>query len=79
MKKYFKKISYALMTATLLSVFAACDKNDKPDPEPEPEEWTLKGELTEERILKAGNTYELIGGYQVKAGGNLIIEEGVTI
>ncbi|MDR0698966.1 MAG: hypothetical protein LBG28_07090 [Tannerella sp.] len=81
MNKYFKKISYVLMTVTMLNAFVACDKNNDPDPtpEPDPEEFILKGELTKEKTLKAGNTYELIGGYQVKNGGVLIIEEDVTI
>jgi hypothetical protein len=81
MNKYFKKISYALMAAALLNAFVACnDNNDpEPDPEPDPEEFILKGELTNEKTLKAGNTYELVGGYQVKNEGVLIIEEDVTI
>lgn len=81
MNKYFKKISYVLTATTLLSAFIACDKNDNPEPtpKPDPEELILKGELTGEKTLKAGETYELIGGYQVKSGANLIIEEGVTI
>ncbi|MDR0748481.1 MAG: hypothetical protein LBF62_02780 [Tannerellaceae bacterium] len=58
-------------------------KPDEPEEPEEPEEpaedLTLKGELTAERTLKTGNTYELTGGYQVKAGGNLVIEAGVTI
>ncbi|MDR2679943.1 MAG: hypothetical protein LBC47_03945 [Tannerella sp.] len=81
MNKYFERISYALMLTAMLNVFVACGGDDDPDPAPEPDsdELILKGELTNERTLKAGNTYELIGGYQVKQGGNLIIEEGVTI
>ena len=79
MNKIWKKISYVLATVTMLGVFVACDENNTPTPMPEPEDLELRGELTTERVLKAGNTYDLIGGYQVKAGGNLIIEAGVTI
>jgi hypothetical protein len=79
MNKYFKNISYVLMMATLLNAATACGDDNDTEPAPDPEAFILKGELTEERTLKAGETYELIGGYQVKNGGNLIIEEGVTI
>lgn len=80
MKDYVKKISYALIMVSVLNVFVACDDNDEPEPTPpNPEELVLKGELTGEKTLKSGNTYELIGGYQVKSGGDLIIEAGVTI
>ena len=81
MNKIWKRISYVLVTAIMMSAFVACD-GDNDDPTPpvvEPEDLELKGALTSERTLKAGNTYDLIGGYQVKNGGNLIIEEGVTI
>ena len=79
MNMYFKRISYVLTAAIMLNAFAACNDSDDPAPQPDPDEFILKGELTEERTLKAGNTYELIGGYQVKSGGDLIIEEGVTV
>jgi hypothetical protein len=79
MKKFFEKINYVLAMTAMLNGFAACGDKDDPEPKPNPDEFILKGELTNERTLKAGNTYELIGGYQVKSGGNLIIEEGVTI
>lgn len=79
MKKFFERISYVLMMMAMLNLCAACGDTDEPDPEPEPDEFILKGELTNERTLEAGKTYELVGGYQVKSGGNLIVEEGVTI
>ncbi|MDL2223769.1 hypothetical protein LJB92_00460 [Bacteroidales bacterium OttesenSCG-928-M06] len=78
MNNFFKKISYVLIMVSVLNVFVACDDNDDPEPV-NPVELKLKGELTGKKTLKSGNTYELIGGYQVKAGGNLIIEPGVTI
>ncbi|MDH6356830.1 hypothetical protein [Parabacteroides sp. PF5-9] len=79
MNKYFKRISYALIMTSMLNVFAACDDDNESDDITDPQEFMLKGELTSEKILKSGKTYELIGGYQVKAGGDLIIEPGVTI
>ena len=80
MKKDFKKISYLFMAATILSsTFFSCDSDDNLTPKPEPSELVLKGELTAEKKLLSGQTYELVGGYQVKDGGKLIIEEGVTI
>lgn len=79
MKNYFKKINYLMLVAFgFLSLFASCS-NDDNDGETIVEDTVLKGQLTAERTLKAGLTYELVGGYQVKNGGNLIIEEGVTI
>lgn len=80
MNKFFKRISYALIMVSMMNAFIACDDNDDPEPKPiNPEELKLKGELSGERILKSGNTYELIGGYQVKAGGKLVVEPDVTI
>ena len=40
---------------------------------------TLKGTITEDVTLKAGNTYKLSGEYIVEAGATLNIEEGVNI
>ena len=78
MNKIFLKVSYALIAMTMLNVFTACDGGEDPDTT-NPDDFELKGELTTTRTLKAGTTYSLIGGYEVKDGGNLIIEEGVTI
>ena len=39
----------------------------------------LKGTITEDVTLKAGNTYKLSGEYIVEAGATLNIEEGVKI
>ncbi len=84
MKNYFTKITFYGSVILILSFLAtSCGSDDiidpDPNPEPNPEELILTGELTNERTLEAGKTYELIGGYEVKEGGNLIIEEGVTI
>lgn len=80
MNKYFKKISYVLMAVSMLNLFAACDDDNNNDPTPpDPAELVLTGELTNEKTLKTGNTYELVGGYRVKTGAVLTIEPGVTI
>jgi hypothetical protein len=56
------------------------DPVDPVDPNDDDEEdLVLTGELTAPRTLKTGYTYALTGGYQVKAGGDLTIEPGVTI
>lgn len=81
MKSYLVKKSLYVLSAVLAGVlFVNCsNSDDDPTPDPTPDELVLKGELTEEKTLLAGKTYSLVGGYQVKAGGNLVIEEGVTI
>ena len=81
MKIYFVKRSLYVLSALLAGVLLVncSDSDDNLPPEPTPEELVLKGELTEEKTLLAGKTYSLVGGYQIKAGGNLVIEEGVTI
>lgn len=85
MKKLLRKINYYFVAVLMTSmVFVSCSSDDddtepNPSPTPEPEKLELKGELREEKTLEAGKTYSLIGGYQVKEGGNLIIEEDVTI
>jgi len=88
MKIFFKKNTFYFAALLIGSIcLVGCDENNGsgpdpdpgPGPNPDPTEYELKGELTSEKMLKAGETYSLIGGYQVKAGGNLIIEEGVEI
>jgi len=82
MKKHLKQISFYLALVLVGSIsFASCTDKDEDGgtPEPNPNEFDLTGELTTEKTLLAGNTYSLIGGYEVKNGGNLIIEEGVKI
>ncbi|MDR0393704.1 MAG: hypothetical protein LBH77_00950 [Tannerella sp.] len=84
MKKNFMKRNLfawsAVLSASLL--FVHCDDRNELGVDPDPAETddpVLKGELTKEKTLLAGKTYSLVGGYQVKNGGNLIVEEGVTI
>ncbi len=79
MKNYLKKFGYyALVAFTVIGLSASCSDDDPIDDDNQ-DELVLEGELTTEKTLEAGKTYELIGGYQVKAGGKLIIQEGVTI
>jgi hypothetical protein len=82
MKKNLLKFSfYALTMFTVATLSINCSDSDKDGGggTVDPDEFVLKGELTGERTLEAGKTYTLVGGYQVKSGGNLIMEEGVTI
>jgi len=81
MKKYLTKISFnVLVTMAIVTLSASCSDDDNGTPNiPQPGDLVLQGELTTEKRLLSGYTYELIGGYQVKNGANLIIEEGVTI
>ncbi|MDR1337299.1 MAG: hypothetical protein LBK22_10775 [Tannerella sp.] len=82
MKNYFiGKNVFVLFAALLASVllFVNCGESNEPEPETEPDDLVLKGELAGEKTLLAGKTYSLVGGYQVKNGGNLIIEAGVTV
>lgn len=80
MNNCLKKISYILMLVSVFTAFVACGDENSAEPTPvNPDELILKGSLSDEKVLKAGQIYELVGGYQVKAGGNLVIEEGVTI
>lgn len=79
MKKFF--MNFNLMILVALALFSSCSDNDKiVDPKPPVKEDTeLKGELTGELTLKSGVTYNLTGGYAVKAGGKLTIEPGAII
>lgn len=84
MKKNLLKLSmYALSMLAVAIMSTSCssddDDNNGGDNGGETDKYELKGELTSERVLAAGKTYTLVGGYQVKAGGNLVIQEGVTI
>lgn len=82
MKKNLLKLGfYALTMFSIATLTIGCSDSDKNDggETPDPSEFELKGSLEGERTLKSGNSYALIGGYQIKSGGNLIIEEGVTI
>ena len=81
MKKNLLKLGFYALTVFSIATFVGCSESDNVDggDTPDPSEFELKGTLTSDRTLKAGNIYSLVGGYQVKDGGRLIIEEGVTI
>ena len=79
MNIHFTKVGYVLALLAGLNLLTACNKGgDDPIPD-NPDVFKLQGILTTAKTLAAGQTYELIGGYQIKEGGNLIIEEGVII
>jgi len=80
MKKKFLKLGFYVLTMlSVVSISLSCSDEKKITETTDPTEFELKGSLTGERTLLAGNTYNLIEGYHVKDGGKLIIEEGVTI
>lgn len=80
MKKYLTKISFYLLAIfATATVTTSCSSDDDDTKTVDPNEFVLQGTLTSERTLLTGNTYSLIGGYQIKEGGNLIIQPGVTI
>ncbi|MDR3058849.1 MAG: hypothetical protein ACK5KL_01420 [Dysgonomonas sp.] len=82
MKKNLLRLGFyalTMLSVATLSIGCSDSDNDGGGEKPDPTELELKGELTGERTLESGKTYTLVGGYQVKSGGNLIIEEGVTI
>lgn len=65
------------MVALAAAVFAlvSCEPNNPVDDS----EADLQGEISSDMTLEAGNTYTLSGGFHVKDGATLTIEEGVTI
>ena len=75
--------AFALALAAGMSLLTACSDNDDPVTEENGNEVTngstLKGSITEDVTLAAGNTYYLSGEYIVEAGATLNIEKGVTI
>lgn len=82
MKKNFLKISFlVLFSLTMSTLTTSCgsDNDNAIETKADPNGYELKGELTGTRTLLAGQKYTLTGGYHVKNGGNLIIQEGVTI
>lgn len=82
MKKNLLKFSFCTLFMLSVAIFSVSCSNDDGDDNGnggKPEDFELKGELKTARTLEAGKTYSLIGGYHVKAGGNLIIQEGVII
>jgi hypothetical protein len=81
MKMNLRRAGFYLAQVIMVaaSVVACGDKDDENPVEEQYDDLKLQGALTGERRLTSGKTYELIGGYQVKSGANLYVEEGVTI
>ncbi|WP_085536493.1 hypothetical protein [Massilibacteroides vaginae] len=81
MKKNFWKLSSIAFTLATMVISASCSNDNDPitEPEPEPADTELLGELTGKLTLKSGNAYNLTGGFTVKSGATLTIEPGVTI
>lgn len=78
-KKNVVRMALVASIAMLFTMsFNSCKKKDV-EPTPSTEETDLIGELTENRTLKSGTTYNLTGGFHVKQGVTLTIQEGVTI
>lgn len=83
MKSRNRKI-WGLAIIAGIFTFAACSDNDEPTNDGGngnvlQDGATLKGTITSDVTLKAGNTYRLSGEYIVNAGATLNIEEGVKI
>lgn len=75
---------YSLALATGMFFFASCTDsdttgNDGGDGNEIENGATLKGAITSDITLKAGNSYKLSGEYIVENGATLNIQEGVTI
>lgn len=64
-----------------MTLFAACsdDETNNNGDNGIADGTTLSGAITEDVILKAGNTYKLSGAYTVEEGATLNIEQGVKI
>lgn len=81
MKQFY--VALALI-AGMMNLAACSDDDDNNSPVDNQENTiangaTLKGTITSDVTLKAGNSYKLSGEYIVEAGATLHIEEGVTI
>lgn len=73
---------YSLALAAGMFIFLSCsDSEEKDAPQGNEVEngATLKGTITSDVTLKAGNSYKLSGEYIVESGATLNIQEGVTI
>lgn len=82
MKKSFLKLGFYLFAALAVTMLTTSCNGDDDDNTPDPptgDELILTGSLSAERTLLTGYTYKLEEGFHVKAGGNLIIQKGVTI
>lgn len=71
-----KAFMMMLASATLVACSDSSESGTKTD---DSDEYVLQGELTGTKELKTGQVYVLKGGYHVKKGGMLKINEGVTV
>lgn len=71
-----KAFMMMLASATLVACSDSSENGTKSD---DSDEYVLQGELTGTKELKTGQVYVLKGGYHVKKGGMLKINEGVTV
>lgn len=76
-----KILFYSLMMAVLATAYTSCRKNtgDEPTPPVDPSELIIKGKVTSDKTLKAGNDYTLDGIVYVTNGATLTVEPGVTV
>ena len=80
MKKNFMYLGTRSMIAMLsVAGFIGCSESSTDNPTKTEDDYVLSGELSSKKELKAGEVYVLKGGYHVKNGGLLKINEGVTI
>ena len=79
----WKLYAWAFMAAASMNLFTACssddDDNAATDDNTVADGSVLRGTITSDVTLKAGNSYTLSGEYIVEAGATLNIEAGVTI
>ena len=68
------KRSIFYLAAVVLAASACQEKGNGNEIDPETD---LYGEITEDRVLAAGNTYNLTGGLHVKEGATLTIAHGL--
>lgn len=71
-----KAFMMMLASATLVACSDSSENGTKTE---DSDEYVLQGELTGTKELKSGQVYVLKGGYHVKKGGMLKINEGVTV
>jgi len=80
MKKNFFRVSAKYFVPMILGIVAVgCSSDDNNGGSNNEDEYLLRGELSDRRELKSGETYILSGGFTVKNGGLLKINKGVTI
>lgn len=76
-----KILFYSLMMVVLATAYTSCRKNtgEEPTPPVNPSDLIIKGKITSDRTLKAGNDYTLEGIVYVTNGATLTVEPGVTV